>query len=135
MTTTTVVNIHHRKPYDVRVTRNDAGTLNGAGYFGNPVKLRRDTPVDRIVCLLDFLEYFNHRMGVRYSAKWQREFPFGDAEYIGRVLLLDGKILGCVCKPRHCHADVYAAFLNAGLVGLADLEYQLQNELQRLRGT
>jgi len=35
-----------------------------------------------------------------------------DSDFLDKVLRLQGKTLGCYCKPASCHGDVIAAFLN-----------------------
>ena len=41
----------------------------------------------------------------------------GNAELMGKIHTLRGKILGCWCKPKACHGDVLARIAN-GLEGL-----------------
>lgn len=118
--------------YDVRITR-DEGRLDGAGYFGNPVHLVHDAPINRVLCLQRYLEYFRHRMGLRWSAQWQQSgSAYGDAEFYTRIAALRGKTLGCVCKPKLCHGDVIAAWLDTGEAGLARIERELEDALKVL---
>lgn len=124
---TTVVNaaIHE---YDVYIGRAN-GSLDG--YFGNPAPRmhRRDDAQERIRTIRAFLHYFRHRMGLIWNQHWANEkVPSRDTEFITRVHReLNGKRLGCPgnCKPALCHGDVYAAWLNDGPKGLADLEARL----------
>lgn len=37
--------------------------------------------------------------------EWLREAVRCDASYRSTVLSLEGKVLGCCCKPKACHAD------------------------------
>lgn len=91
MKETFVVNLY-KEPYDVYVGR--AG--NGQdGYFGNPY---RAMPRQESIAL--FRKYFYKRL---------KEDP----TFNKRVRSLKGKILGCFCKPKPCHADVIAEFLNS----------------------
>jgi len=80
-----VVNIKDTNEYDVYIGR--AG--NGKdGYFGNPF-----TDGTRSQRIENFKDYAFHRVLV-------------DPEYRKRVKQLQGKTLGCFCKPRACHGDV-----------------------------
>jgi len=47
-----------------------------------------------------FADYFYERLA-------------SDPEFRERVLALRGKTLGCFCKPRACHGDVIANYLEA----------------------
>lgn len=134
MNPTRVVNIRQVRLFDVRIMRDD-GSLEGEGALSNPARLLRDTPRDRVLCLLDFLEYFKHRMGLTFSHKWYDNGHgnlFCDWEYRRKVEALAGKVLGCVCKPKWCHGDVYAAYLNDGEAGLVALEAKLRQLLETL---
>jgi len=91
MEPTIVVNIY-KEDYDVYVGR--AGHGND-GYFGNPFKSsNRDESIAR------FEQYFQERIK-------------NDPEYRRRILSLQGKVLGCFCKPQKCHADIIAKYLNS----------------------
>lgn len=84
---TVVVNCH-TEPFDVKIDRTTV--------FGNPFKIGQHG--DRAEVIRRFESYFYHRIEK-------------DPEWLDKVLLLDGKRLGCHCKPQPCHGDVYAAFL------------------------
>ena len=97
---TTVVNLRDSE-YDVYIGRPGKGL---DGYFGNPLKLGQ-------ICAecglfhprggtIDCFEgWFLRRVGVH-------------ALYRERVLQLQGKRLGCFCKPKACHGDVIARWVN-----------------------
>lgn len=84
---TRVVNIR-KEAYDVYIGRAGKGQ---DGYFGNPFRLKQD--MDRGGTLAGFREYFYRRL-------------VNDAEYRRRVHELQGKTLGCFCKPHPCHGDI-----------------------------
>jgi hypothetical protein len=88
---TVVVNIH-KEPFDVYIGRRGQGQ---DGYFGNPFRIgiSREDAVER------FERYFADRIEK-------------DSEFRRRVLKLKGKRLGCFCKPKACHGDVIADWLN-----------------------
>lgn len=99
--TTRVVNLR-ASTYDVYIGRAGRGQ---DGYFGNPVKIGEQCPV---CCEV-------HRTGGStlpcfkvYMVQRLRR----DAEYRRRVYAMQGETLGCFCKPKDCHGDVYAAFLD-----------------------
>lgn len=89
---TTVVNIKF-EPYDVYIGR--AGK-NQDGYFGNPFKIGNN----RLESIEKFSLYFHSRL-------------HNDAEFYDRVMSLKGKKLGCFCKPKDCHGDVIADFVDS----------------------
>ena len=93
---TTVVNLR-KEPYDVYIGRAGHGL---DGYFGNPYPLPVGADqVARDECLKKYKRYF-----------WKRVRT--DPEFYERVMALEGKTLGCFCKPKTCHGDVIVAFLN-----------------------
>lgn len=90
---TVVVNIH-KEPFDVYIGRRGRGQ---DGYFGNPFcighGISREDTVNR------FQKYFAERIE-------------NDSEFKRRILALKGKRLGCFCRPKACHGDVIADWLN-----------------------
>jgi Domain of unknown function (DUF4326) len=67
------------------------------GYFGNP--FRMGNRISREQAVKSFQKYFTERIEK-------------DSEFKRRVLALKGKRLGCFCKPKACHGDVIADWLN-----------------------
>jgi hypothetical protein len=96
MRETFVVNLH-KEDFDVYIGRKGKGQ---DGYFGNP--FHNGTRSENIAA---FRKYFYDRLKT-------------DPIFNRRVRSLKGKILGCFCKPRACHGDVIAEYLN----GLPDEE-------------
>lgn len=97
---TTVVNLR-REAYDVYIGRAGHGK---DGYFGNP------HPVG-------FCKICNttHKRGEAVTA-FEADFyerTRTDSEYQERVRALKGKTLGCFCKPKSCHGDVIAEYLDS----------------------
>jgi hypothetical protein len=90
---TRVVNLR-REAFDVYIGRAGKGM---DGYFGNPTRLEREA--DRASVLERYRAYFVDRM--------ER-----DSVFRARVLELRNKRLGCFCKPKACHGDVIAEYLN-----------------------
>jgi hypothetical protein len=90
---TTVVNLRFQ-PHDVYIGR--AG--NGKdGYFGNPFPLNDES--ERVLVLQKYEAYFYERL--------ER-----DPTFKTRIHELQGKKLGCFCKPKLCHGDIIADYLN-----------------------
>jgi hypothetical protein len=88
--TTEVVNLY-KEPYDVYIGRKGKGQ---DGYFGNPhIHGSRDDNIKM------FEKYFYDRLK-------------RDPKFRKRVHELRGKRLGCFCKPKRCHGDVIAKYLN-----------------------
>ena len=87
---TTVVNLR-KEPYDVYIGRAGKGQN---GYFGNPFD--KGTREENIQ---DYKDYFYNRICT-------------EPEFRRRVLELKDKRLGCFCKPKPCHGDVIAEYLN-----------------------
>ena len=90
---TVVVNIN-KEPGDVYIGRAGRGE---DGYFGNPFRIGNG--ISREDAVKGFQEYFAERI--------ERDF-----EFKRRVLAVKGKRLGCFCKPKACHGDVIADWLN-----------------------
>ncbi len=87
---TVVVNLY-KDHHDVYVGRAGKGQ---DGYFGNPFN-----NADRNKSIKLFKKYFYEKI-------------HSDPEFHRRVLALKGKVLGCFCKPKKCHADVITDYLN-----------------------
>ena len=90
---TRVVNIR-KEAYDAYIGRAGHGM---DGYFGNPFRLEpgmaRGDTLDR------YRKYFYHRLGT-------------DEEFRKRIEELQGKTLGCFCKPNPCHGDIIKEYLD-----------------------
>lgn len=90
-----VVNLY-KEPYDVYIGRAGKGK---DGYFGNPVSKNKPCPkckeihVDNGETLECYRDYLRFKIN-------------NDAEFKRRFLELDGKTLGCFCKPKACHGDI-----------------------------
>ena len=50
-----------------------------------------------------------------------------DPEFKRRVEELRGKTLGCFCKPKDCHGDIIASWLDHGTVGHHSYGYEEQS--------
>ena len=87
---TTVVNIY-KESFDQYIGRAGRGQ---DGYFGNPFSTGT-----REQNIQSFREYFYNRLEK-------------DTEFKRRVTLLKGLKLGCFCKPKDCHGDIIADYLN-----------------------
>lgn len=88
-----VVNLHTSN-YDVYIGRAGKGK---DGYFGNPFSVEK---YGHGVCIDKFMEYFHDRLTT-------------DQEFQHRVAGLVGKKLGCFCKPKSCHGDIIAEYVNS----------------------
>ena len=94
---TSVVNIKNNTPYTVYIGRK----VGFPYHWGNPFKV---SEYGRDDCLQRF-EF------------WMRGVSFGNVEARRRVwiienlLSLEGEILGCHCKPKECHGDIYVKLL------------------------
>ena len=84
---TTVVNKHKEK-YDVYIGR---GSL-----FGNPYEVGRDGTLEQV--LVRYKTWFN--------------FLLNDKKFVKELEKLRGKRIGCFCKPKPCHGDIIAEYLN-----------------------
>lgn len=87
---TTVVNIY-KEPYDVYIGRAGKGQ---DGYWGNPFQ-----GPDRVENIDSFRKYFYDRIRT-------------DPMFARKLRTLKGKRLGCFCKPKSCHGDVIAEYLD-----------------------
>ena len=101
--TTSVIHIRDRQPGDVYIGRAGKGE---DGYFGNPVRIGErcfrcgDTHHNGHETLPCFRLYFNKRIET-------------DPVFRCAVLQLAGKRLVCFCKPRACHGDVIAEWIDS----------------------
>ena len=98
---TRVVNLYKDK-YDVYIGRRGKGH---DGYFGNPIRIGGTCPVCSAIhgtggSTIDcYRVYFRRRM--------QSDDMFREA-----INSLQGKRLGCFCKPHPCHGDVIKEYLD-----------------------
>ena len=90
MNFTRVVNCHH-DPYDVWVGR--------PSIWGNPYHEGRDG--DRTTVIAKYQAWFLAHLR--------------DPRFHLATVQLRGKVLGCACAPKPCHAMVIAAWLNGEL--------------------
>ncbi len=73
-----VVNLR-KNPYDVYIGR--------PSFWGNPFEIGKDG--NRYEVLIKYEDYLN-----------------ANPEMLAKLKELDGKVLGCFCKPKPCHGDV-----------------------------
>ncbi|WP_370795099.1 DUF4326 domain-containing protein [Bacteroides stercorirosoris] len=90
---TKVVNIR-KESCDVYIGRAGHGQ---DGYFGNPFRL--EATMARGGTLDRYRKYFYHRLST-------------DEEFRRRIGELQGKTLGCFCKPNPCHGDIIKEYLD-----------------------
>ena len=93
MDKTTVVNLNH-EPYDVYIGRPGRGKTEAEGVFGNPYHEQGREQNLRL-----FRIYFYKRLAE-------------DKGFAKKVEKLRGKKLGCFCKPKDCHGDIIADYVN-----------------------
>ena len=84
---TTVVNKYKNK-FDVYIGRGSP--------YGNPYTVKEH---GRDKCIELYREYFYKTI---QNKLW----------FYNKVLELKGKVLGCFCKPKDCHGDIIAEYLN-----------------------
>lgn len=100
-TLTTVIHIKNaptgweQNPEYVYIGRKRQGLK---GTFGNPFRL--DNEKDRVLILSRYRNWFERIIN-------------RDIEFLEAIWTLQGKTLVCYCKPKACHGDVIAEFLNA----------------------
>lgn len=87
---TTVVNIHHKVPYEVYIGRGRGSP------WGNPYSHMPDT-------LAEFKVATRAEAIAAYEV-WLRNQP----HLMRQLIQLKGRVLGCWCKPAECHGDVLA---------------------------
>ena len=93
-----VVNMRTER-FDVYIGRAGRGA---SGEWGNPFTIGKDGTRDEVIA--------KHKAWL-----WQR--MQNEPELCAKLLALDGKTLGCFCKPAACHGDTIAAaveWLKAG---------------------
>lgn len=121
-TPTTIVNVKY-DPFDVYCGRTMPGFVDVG--FGNPTGIRWG---NRVLAVLDFGDYFLHRVGDRFDRGWyERDYPFFDQEFINAVRSLQGKRLGCWCAPLLCHCEVYVQYLLDGCPAVHSFMRKLSN--------
>lgn len=98
---TRVVNLR-KEPFEAYVGRPGKGQ---DGYYGNPIRMNdvcflcQEIHTDGGSTIPCFRVYFMYRLE-------------NDVEFRDRVLALKDKTLGCFCKPKPCHGDVIAEWLD-----------------------
>jgi ribA/ribD-fused uncharacterized protein len=111
---TTVVNIDDNSDYDVYIGRAVQGF---DGYFGNPI-------VQGEKCCVCGEKHFDNESIVTCYRKRFDYLIEEDEEFAERISQLKGKRLGCFCKPRHCHGDVIAEYLESPEDTGSDLSFK-----------
>jgi hypothetical protein len=77
-----------RQKYDVYVGR--------PSIFGNPFKIGKDG--DRLEVIIKFENYFLYKINT-------------DEQFKRAIDKLKGKVLGCYCAPKDCHARIIVDYL------------------------
>lgn len=90
-----VVNINDGAEFDVYGGRAGQGY---DGWLGNPFRARSEADRDRVIALHE---------------AWFARRVEKDLEYRRRCLALHGLRVGCFCKPKRCHLDTVAKWVNA----------------------
>lgn len=92
METPTVVNKYKEPNFDIYIGR--------GSYWGNPFPINEDIGHTREVVIE---MYRDHLRGLYQKDR---------GHFIEELAKLDGKVLGCFCKPRPCHGDVIVEVFN-----------------------
>lgn len=87
---TKVVNIHSEE-YDILIDRSTK--------WGNPYSHRKGTAAEFVVA------------NRTESIQKYREYLAKNEDLLADLHELDGKVLGCHCKPKSCHGDVLVEFI------------------------
>lgn len=87
-----------RDQYDVYIGRGNDPATGKPGRWGNPYRLRADVPRGSTI----------NSYKVWLWAEIQKD-PIDRGWSLLELAALDGKVLGCWCKPHACHGDVLAA--------------------------
>lgn len=98
---TKVVNIRH-EDYDIYIGRgNDPKTGRGSKW-GCPYTIIKDRPT-----LAKEIVNTKEEALSKY-----KEYVLASPELMANLDELDGKVLGCFCKPEPCHGDVLLSLLS-----------------------
>jgi hypothetical protein len=93
---TEVVNIKTGARYDFYIGRRNKSYKLPESPWNNPYVIGKDGNRDEVIA--------------KYKARLWQQMNGPNAAYIrGKLLELDGKVLGCWCKPEPCHGDVLVA--------------------------
>lgn len=90
-TTTTIVNIFHKKPYDIYIGRSRKGEPKNK--FANPYPINEAIGQTREVVIERFRIYL-----------W-KQIKEGKIT-LEELVEMDGKVLGCFCSPKPCHGEI-----------------------------
>ena len=101
---TTVVHCK-RADYDVYIGRQKTGF-----HFGNPFGTKEDSLATVLVpTRTDAIESFDKWLS---GEEFQNIEPERRQWILENLHLLKGKRLGCFCKPKSCHGDVYVKHIH-----------------------
>lgn len=82
----------------VVINTNNIADIGRTTPFGNPFVIGQDGTREQVI--EKYRKYFYYRIA-------------SDPVFKERVHRLRGKLLGCWCKPKPCHGDVIAGYLNS----------------------
>lgn len=118
MCLTNIVNLASDK-YDIYIGRSKTKQF----HFGNPFSFKKSDCYHITVPTLD------HSLINFYD--WLRGTSYQDVEPERRLWIIDnidklkGKTLGCYCRPKKCHGDIYRVILGEiELESVVSLEYR-----------
>ena len=108
---TTIVNVKDNKEYDVFI-----GRRNNKPHWGNPFT-HLDVPT------IARIKVKSREEAIKAFEDWLMGTKYGHVEpqrrkwiLINMINMLKGKVLGCYCKPKSCHGDVYVKLLSEGCI-------------------
>lgn len=94
----TIVNVKNGDQFDVFI-----GRRRGNKHWGNPFIMQRER--DRPLVIKDFKRWLNGDKDLEEIEPERRKW------IIEHVDELKDKVLGCFCRPKPCHGDVYIELL------------------------
>ncbi len=96
--------VHHKQaPYDVYIGRASRGMKKSKWH--NPFKIDEDGTREEV------LE--KYRRYLLYNEQFGKTLPDG-RELLKDLHELEGKVLGCWCKPEACHGDILIELMGGG---------------------
>lgn len=111
MSTTRVVNIKHRIPFDVFIGRRRPYGRRGEGLYGNPFShISHARGVIRVATREEAVDHFARWLAgdKTVAALLPSREESRRQQILASLPSLRGKVLGCYCDPEPCHGHILA---------------------------
>lgn len=101
-----VVNLNKKEAFDVYIGRSKEKAM----HYGNPFDFMGGIGSVKVESREEAIQ--NYEEWLRGNPRWSKVEPQRREWILSNICSLEGKRLGCFCKPKACHGDILLTLLN-----------------------